>query len=157
MLFQQSLIAFVLPKSCHAHRFADFPADQNFRRQRQHQHRLGKFRYAVKSPEPGESLILRCRREAAARWAASMFNRSANETSQEDVRDALGELANMVAGNVKGILAGESRLSLPVVGEWYQPEGPRSGHIVASVHLSGGEDPVHVFLLAMQPTEAVLN
>lgn len=103
------------------------------------------------------TLILRCRREAAARWAATMFNRGTSETSPEDVRDALGELANMVAGNVKGILAGESRLSLPVVGEWYLPEAPRSGHVVASVHLAGDEDPVHVFLLAVQPANAALN
>ena len=35
----------------------------------------------------------------------------------EDVEDGLGELANVVGGNVKAVLAGPSVLGLPEVGE----------------------------------------
>jgi len=34
---------------------------------------------------------------------------------QDDVRDALGEIANVIGGNVKGLLPERSALSLPVV------------------------------------------
>lgn len=35
---------------------------------------------------------------------------------QEDVEDALGELANVLGGNIKSVLPGESRLGLPQIG-----------------------------------------
>jgi hypothetical protein len=34
----------------------------------------------------------------------------------EDVADALGELANVLGGNIKSVLPGESRLGLPQIG-----------------------------------------
>ncbi|RNL62665.1 chemotaxis protein CheX [Nocardioides marmoriginsengisoli] len=36
-------------------------------------------------------------------------------TSDEDVADAVGELVNMIGGNVKSLMPGPSTLSLPVV------------------------------------------
>jgi hypothetical protein len=98
------------------------------------------------------SLVLRCQREVAMRWAAAMFNRNTAETTNEDLRDAMGELANMVAGNLKGLLPGEFRLGLPVVAEWYMPEGPRTGYVVADAHLMCDQDPLHVFLMTITPT-----
>lgn len=38
------------------------------------------------------------------------------EVAEEDLVDAVGELANMVGGNVKALVPGPSALSLPVVG-----------------------------------------
>ena len=35
---------------------------------------------------------------------------------EEDIEDGLGELANVVGGNVKAVLPGPSALGLPVVG-----------------------------------------
>lgn len=49
--------------------------------------------------------------------AATMFGMQADELSTEEVRDALGEMANMIGGNIKGILAGGSQLSLPTISE----------------------------------------
>jgi CheY-specific phosphatase CheX len=49
--------------------------------------------------------------------AAAMFESSLAETSSEEVRDALGELANMVGGNIKALLPGPTQLSLPLVVE----------------------------------------
>jgi len=40
-----------------------------------------------------------------------------DELEAEDVDDALGELANVVGGNVKAALPGPSTLGLPQVGE----------------------------------------
>ena len=36
--------------------------------------------------------------------------------SEADVLDAVGEIVNMVGGNLKGIVEGDSSLSLPCVG-----------------------------------------
>ncbi|MFO1093182.1 MAG: chemotaxis protein CheX [Planctomycetaceae bacterium] len=53
---------------------------------------------------------------AAAQFAATMFGKSADELSSEEVRDAVGEVVNMLGGNLKGMVNGESNLSLPCVG-----------------------------------------
>jgi chemotaxis protein CheX len=45
-----------------------------------------------------------------------MFAMSEDELSEEEIRDAVGEIVNMVGGNLKGIVEGESSLSLPCVG-----------------------------------------
>jgi chemotaxis protein CheX len=38
-----------------------------------------------------------------------------DDTGEEDVADAVGELVNMVGGNIKSLMPGPSTLSLPVV------------------------------------------
>jgi chemotaxis protein CheX len=53
---------------------------------------------------------------AAARKAAAAFLvMDADEVSQEDLSDVLGELANIVGGNVKAMLPAGAFLSLPQV------------------------------------------
>jgi len=47
--------------------------------------------------------------------AAALFSMSPAEVTHVEVVDALGELANMVGGNVKSMLPGPSTLSLPAV------------------------------------------
>jgi CheY-specific phosphatase CheX len=49
--------------------------------------------------------------------AAAMFGMDDGQASEADVHDAIGEIANMTAGNVKGLVSGYSRLSLPTVTE----------------------------------------
>ncbi|HEX4340476.1 MAG TPA: chemotaxis protein CheX [Polyangiaceae bacterium] len=49
--------------------------------------------------------------------AAAMFGLEDTEPSREETRDALGELANVVGGNIKALLPGTTHLSLPTVAE----------------------------------------
>jgi chemotaxis protein CheX len=49
--------------------------------------------------------------------AAQMFSLDPSQIQTADLYDALGEVANMVGGNVKGIVNGELDLSLPSVSE----------------------------------------
>lgn len=49
--------------------------------------------------------------------ASSMFDVPAGDLQTEEVLDAVGELANIAGGNVKGMVDGTSDLSLPVVAE----------------------------------------
>ncbi len=53
--------------------------------------------------------------ELARRACANLTGLDAGELSPQDVRDAAGELANMVGGSVKALCSNTSRLSLPTV------------------------------------------
>ena len=44
-----------------------------------------------------------------------MFATESHHEPLDRVRDAVGELANMIGGNVKALLPGPSRLSLPAL------------------------------------------
>lgn len=54
-------------------------------------------------------------RAVAQRMACRMFSLNPHELSEEDLRDAIGEVANMIGGNVKGVLSAECNLSIPCV------------------------------------------
>ncbi len=56
-----------------------------------------------------------CGRSVVRAAAARMFSVPEAELTDEDLRDALGELTNMVGGNVKTLLPGSEFISLPTV------------------------------------------
>ena len=56
-------------------------------------------------------------RKTAIAIASTMFAISKDELSEAEIRDAVGEIVNIVGGNLKGIVEGVSSLSLPCVGE----------------------------------------
>ena len=60
------------------------------------------------------AVILRCPMPLATRVTTAMFQ-ATNTPSFADISDALGELTNMVAGNVKALLPSPCNLSLPAV------------------------------------------
>ncbi len=49
--------------------------------------------------------------------AAAMFGMESDDLGEEEVLDALGEVANMIGGNVKGLIDGDCKLSLPTIAE----------------------------------------
>lgn len=65
------------------------------------------------------TVVVRATRELARTITETMFGMDAGEAAQEDIDDAVGEVANMIGGNVKSLVPGPSQLSLPavVVGE----------------------------------------
>ena len=63
------------------------------------------------------SVALTCGRDTAAELTRALLGEHAPAVLEdEDVEDALGELANVVGGNVKAVLPGPSVLGLPEVG-----------------------------------------
>jgi hypothetical protein len=58
-------------------------------------------------------VLVHCTPALARRVAAVYFDVAPDSATQDDIRDVLGELANILAGNVKPLLPGPSRLSLP--------------------------------------------
>jgi chemotaxis protein CheX len=63
------------------------------------------------------SVTVSCMRSTAVGIASVMFDAPGDALAGSDVIDALGELANMAGGAVKGMLDGEKSLGLPTVGE----------------------------------------
>ena len=65
------------------------------------------------------TVVVRSSRALARTITETMFGMDDGEAAQEDIDDAIGEVANMIGGNVKSLVPGPSLLSLPavVVGE----------------------------------------
>jgi CheY-specific phosphatase CheX len=60
------------------------------------------------------AVMLQCPMTLATLLAAAMFQ-GESEASLEDIGDALGELTNMVAGNIKALLPEPCAISLPTI------------------------------------------
>ena len=60
------------------------------------------------------AVTLQCTQELATALAGELFGPDATTTADE-VRDTIGELTNMLAGNIKALLTEPSRISLPAV------------------------------------------
>jgi CheY-specific phosphatase CheX len=60
------------------------------------------------------AVVLQCPLTLARTLTAAMFQAD-TVPELDEVHDALGELANMLGGNVKALLPGPSRISLPAV------------------------------------------
>src|SRR5689334_6055216 len=63
------------------------------------------------------AVTVHCSEHLAKLLTAAMFMVDPGDTSAEEVADALGELANMVGGNVKALLPEPCRISLPAVAD----------------------------------------
>jgi len=74
------------------------------------------------------TVTIACAEVVARRIAATMLSMPAADLPAADVHDALGEVANMAAGNLKALLPPGHHLSLPEVSADPVPAGPR-GHL----------------------------
>lgn len=94
------------------------------------------------------AVILHCSAELAHLVGAIMFDVEPGDGTDDDVQDALGELTNMIAGNVKALLPGICYLSLPAVveGQSYRLIVPGS-HLVSQVPFECRSEPFTVMLL----------
>ena len=69
------------------------------------------------------TLLLYCDRTVAVASTASVLGMDPTEVEQADVRDIMGELANIIGGNLKGAVSDDNtawKLSLPVVSDGMQ-------------------------------------
>jgi chemotaxis protein CheX len=89
-------------------------------------------------------VMLQCSGPAARDAAAALFAMPSSDVTHTEVVDAIGEIANMVGGNVKSMLPGPSVLSLPAVvhGRLSVP----GAHIVRQVELVWRAEPLVVSL-----------
>jgi len=63
------------------------------------------------------AVLIECTTSQAYDFTAHLFSSAPPESMNDDARDALGELANMVAGNLKSVLPGGVGISMPSVVE----------------------------------------
>lgn len=61
------------------------------------------------------AVVLLCSSALAHAATAAMFDTEVGATTQADLDDAMGELANMIGGNIKNRLPQPCKLSLPTV------------------------------------------
>ncbi len=87
------------------------------------------------------AIVVSCSHKLAVGTTAFMFDMELEEVTGEELQDAVGELANMVGGSVKGLVPGPSRLSLPTVidGSDYKTKIPGSEKLVEACMTSDGE------------------
>jgi chemotaxis protein CheX len=64
--------------------------------------------------------LVECSEEQARIWTGRLLSIAEPNEINDDVRDALGELVNMVGGNLKSVLPGGVGLSMPSVVEGKQ-------------------------------------
>jgi chemotaxis protein CheX len=67
------------------------------------------------SGEWNGAVLVECDQEQACRFAVRFLSIDPAEAGEEIVRDVLGELANMIGGNLKSALMSGIRLSLPSI------------------------------------------
>lgn len=100
------------------------------------------------------AVVLRCPLPLARNLADQMFQGESVPTSEE-IRDALGELTNVIGGNIKALFPGPSQLSLPTVtiGADYELGVLESSPLTAVGFVCDGQ-PLTVSLLAARDAEA---
>ena len=86
--------------------------------------------------------------EVAQAFACRMFSLAPAEVNEPELRDALGEVVNMIGGNIKGIFCGEFDLSIPRVEDRINSDLMNST-IATSIRLSYGGMPFVIRLLTV--------
>ena len=61
------------------------------------------------------AVILDCTETLARRVTGIMFGVDPARATEDEIRDALGELTSITGGNIKGLMPGPSTLSMPAV------------------------------------------
>jgi chemotaxis protein CheX len=89
------------------------------------------------------ALTATCGQVLGRNIAAAMLGMNIDEVSDDDVNDALGEVVNMLGGNVKTLLPPPCQLSLPSVtsGSQYHLTVSQS-HVVDTLHFESNGHPL---------------
>ncbi|MGC8462078.1 MAG: chemotaxis protein CheX [Acidimicrobiales bacterium] len=91
------------------------------------------------------AVTIDCDAELAGALAAAMFGLEGGDAAPDEIRDALGELANMAGGNIKSLLPEPSQLGLPTVSD-HEASQPPAGH-----------EPVHRIAFEVDGKRILLN
>lgn len=93
-------------------------------------------------------VTLRCAAPLAARATSILFGVDPAAATPDLSRDVVGELTNVLGGNIKALLPGPSRLSLPTVVEESANaralDGEQESAVVADVAFVCDDDPLRV-------------
>jgi chemotaxis protein CheX len=99
-------------------------------------------------------VVLQCDQSLARSAASIMFRSAEDDLGRELIHDAVGELTNMIGGNLKALLPEPSQLSLPVVADGVDAAVEIiDGRVLAHSRLECRELPVSVWVLEQRPAE----
>ena len=95
------------------------------------------------------TVVFQCSHTAARRAAHLMFGEREDHGSDQDVQDAVGELTNMIGGNIKALMSSDGCfLSLPTVIEGSDYSVRVSGaRVIARQAFESDDEPIVVTLL----------
>jgi len=86
--------------------------------------------------------------------AAAMFGMEEGDVTDAEVSDAVGELTNVIGGNIKSLLPGPSRLSLPTVTLGSQaPQRDTGAAALSEVTLASDGEPIVIAVWSRDPAE----
>jgi chemotaxis protein CheX len=97
------------------------------------------------------TLLFECNRWEACRFTGRFLSMDPPDTVNDDVRDVLGELANMIGGNIKCAVASGLRLSMPSVTDGSDYGARLCGSEFHRLGFECEEGPFWVTLLAVPP------
>lgn len=107
----------------------------------------------LKYSEPSVgTILLECTPSLAYAFTARLMHVPTPESLDDDVRDAMGELANMIGGNLKGLMPEETCVSTPsVLGETDRQQLLQNNHRLSRVCMTGLAGHLCISLLASGP------
>ncbi len=102
------------------------------------------------------TVLMECSSELARQATARMFDKAAPEVEADDIRDAVGELTNMIGGGFKSMMPGSCFLSMPLLleGNDYCVTLPSRG-VVCEVAFQCEKQPLRVRLLIPNEHDAL--
>ncbi len=95
-------------------------------------------------------LMVECSPEAALKLSCGLLGIEASEASEIDVADSLGEIANVIGGNLKNVLPAPTVMSLPVVARSMSPSLVKDAVEVCSVAFRWDEALLRVIVWSAQ-------
>ena len=98
-------------------------------------------------------VVFGCSTAAARTAAAVLLMMGEDELAEADVADAVGELANMIGGNIKSLLPSPSALTLPLVSLGGAALHLPSSTEVVRLDLAWQGQPIHVSVWASNTTQ----
>jgi chemotaxis protein CheX len=90
------------------------------------------------------TVCVSCSRVAARHATSAMFGMEDAELTADEINDAVGELVNVVGGNIKSLVPGPSVLGLPTVVEGTPVRLPTHLQLTHEVRFSWMAEPVVV-------------
>lgn len=101
-------------------------------------------------------VVFVCSTDASRAAAAALMGIETDDVSDDDVADALGELANVIGGNLKSLLPEPSALSLPHVVSGEHVFWPAVSEI-CRIDATWRDEPVNVSLLESKEDAGVAS
>ena len=95
-------------------------------------------------------LMVECEPDAAHKLSCALLGMDDGSASETDVADTLGEIANVIGGNLKNVLPTPTVMSLPVVARSMSPSRVKDAVEVCSVAFRWDDSSLRVIVWSAQ-------